>query len=204
VSTIAEIEKTATAECVTLYELVGQIVDKIRTETPEPVLFDLGCGKNKFPGFQGVDFYADTDVKADLFNGDWSFTPDGSVDMFVSSHFLEHVPDLNGFMEKAYRKLKVGGYFFATTPYGHSIRAWQDPTHIRPIFRETYWYFNKAWRDAVSVDHYQSQTDFDVIEFWPAWSRKYAAKVAANPALAEDLIDHFNAVDDLSALLRRR
>lgn len=191
-------------EVTSLHGLANYVIGIIKEETPDPVLFDLGCGKKKFPGFKGVDFYTDTDVQHDLFNGDWSFTPDNSVDMLNACHFVEHVQDLNGFMEKAWRKLKKGGYFLITTPYGLSVRAWQDPDHKRPIFRETYWYFNRESRLNMGVDHYEGKSNFDICQMWPAWHKDYATRAQNNPDLAEQFLKTWGAVDDLTVLLRSK
>lgn len=189
-------------EVVSLEGLLKKLVETVRETNPDPVLFDLGCGKNKAPGFRGVDFYTATDVQHDLFNGDWSFTADDSVDVFYSSHFVEHVPDLNRFMANAWRKLRDGGFFLITTPYGASDRAWQDPTHVRPIFRQTYWYFSKEARDKMNVGHYGSEADFDIVEMWPVFAERFEGLGAAQKEYHLNFT--WNSVSDLTALLRAR
>lgn len=124
------------------------------------------------------------------------------------SHFFEHVADQNAFMMKAWRKLRNGGLFLLITPYGWSPRAWQDPDHKRPIFRETYAYFNKAWREKNQLEHYEGAMDFDIVDVWPVWNKKYAARAEAavrnNPEIAETFLSTIGAVDDLIVLLRKR
>ncbi len=188
----------------TIWGLADYFVNTIKAEVANPVLFDLGCGRKKHPSFLGVDYYLDTDVKADLVNAEWDFTPDDSVDMFYSSHFIEHIPDLNTFMSRAWRKLKNGGKFLITTPYGFSVRAWQDPDHKRPIFRETYFYFNKQSRVNMGVEHYEGSADFDIVKMWPVWAKRFASRAEDNPELAEQYLQTFNAVEDLTVLLRAR
>lgn len=201
----ALVESPETSEIKTLHGLALHFVDRIRETVDEPVLYDLGSGQRCVPGFMGVDYYATTtDVRHDLIGGDWSFTPDNSVDMLHASHFLEHVSDLNGFMDKAWRKLKDGGLFLITTPYGLSVRAWQDPTHVRPIFRETYMYFNKGWREGQKLEHYEAACDFDIVDIWPIWNKRYATRAENNHELAETFLSTFNAVDDITVLIRAR
>lgn len=198
------IAEVGTEDIRTIQGLAQHFVEGIKSEVANPVLFDLGCGKKRIDGFLGVDFYLDTDVRADLLNKEWDFTPDNSVDMFYSSHFVEHVQDLNTFMSRAWRKMKDRGLFLVTTPYGLSVRAWQDPDHKRPIFRETYFYFHKQSRVNMGVDHYEGSADFEIVRFWPVWNKKYAVRAENNPELAETYLNTFNAVDDLTVLLRAR
>ncbi len=198
-ATIAEMDTTSLH---TMEELRSHVVSLIKT--PNPFLYDLGCGQKPAKGFVGVDLYASVGVRADLFAPVWDFVADDSCDMLYASHFLEHVPDLDSFMSNAWRKLKDGGFFLINTPYGHSPRAWQDPDHKRPIFRETYWYFNAAARKRMGVEHYYGSADFDMVDVWPVWNKKYAARAEANPQLVEDFLAIFGACDDLTVLLRAR
>lgn len=199
---MSKLSEYVTPETVSLQGLLDSLVSHVRNENPYPVLFDLGCGKVPAPGFQGVDFHTDADVQQDLFAESWDFTPDNSVDVFYSSHFVEHVPDLNRFMTNAYKKLVDGGFFLITTPFGASVRAWQDPTHVRPIFRETYFYFSKAARQKMNNDHYGAQCDFDIVEMWPVFNERFADLGDAQKEW--QLKYGWNAVDDLTVLLRAR
>lgn len=199
-------------ENISVRQLLDHIIGNIKANGIEnPVVYDLGCGKNKAEGFLGVDFYTGTDVQHDLFNGSWDFTPDGSVDFFYSSHFVEHVPDWNRFWERVYAKLKPGGFVLVTTPYGSSPRAHQDPDHKQIIFPERYWYTNAGARERMGTGHYLHDNtgrlvffDFDILEVWPVWNEKYAYRVANNPALAEDFKERVGAIDDLTVLLRKK
>lgn len=197
-----------TPDITTVAELAQIYAESVRKDMPDAHLFNLACGKREVEGFKGVDFYADTDIRHDLINGSWDFVQDNSVGMFYCSHFFEHVADQNAFMMKAWRKLRTDGLFLIITPYGWSPRAWQDPDHKRPIFRETYAYFNKKWRAANELEHYEGAMDFDIVDMWPVWSKKYAARAEAavknNPEIAETFLTTIGAVDDLIVLLKKR
>lgn len=148
-------------------------------------------------------------IAADLFtDGGWEFTPDNSVDVFFSSHFVEHVPDWNHFFAHAYRKLKDGGYFVITTPYYLSVRATQDPDHKQMISRERYYYLSAEWLKANDLSHYQARVDFEICALYPVWNEKYAHLMTAmqtNPEVAENALRHIpNAVDDLTVMLRAK
>jgi tetratricopeptide (TPR) repeat protein len=121
---------------------------------------DIACGKNKKPGFTGVDIWTGADIVADLEKFPWPFDDD-SVDEVFCSHYLEHTPDLISFANELYRILKVGAKAEIICPYYSSIRAWQDPTHLRAISENTFLYFMKEWRVGNKLDHYPITADFD-------------------------------------------
>lgn len=203
-----DLKDIAVPESVTLEGLIELVVNRVKETNPDPVLYDLGCGTNPAKGFRGVDLYSAADVQHDLFNGDWSFTPDGSVDAFFSSHFVEHVPDLAAFMTKVYRKLKPEGLFLFVVPYGGSERAYQDPDHRQRIFRPTLYYFNRESRKKMGIEHvpHYAETDFDILEVWPAWNNYFAARAANWDEATREYHFKFvwNAVDDMTALMRKR
>lgn len=197
-----KLSEFAPAEVLSLNELLDSLIGYVSKDNPSPVLFDLGSGPNPHPGLKGVDLYTDTDVKHDLFNGDWSFTPDNSVDLFYSSHFIEHVPDWNAFWEKVWAKLKPAGYALVIAPFGASVRAHQDPDHKQVIFRERYWYLSAEMRKRMAVEQYSTKADFDIVEMWPVFHPKFAG-------LSEEQKEYhlnftWNAVMDLTVLLRAR
>lgn len=117
---------------------------------------DLACGQVCAAGFEGVDIAPGDGVKhvVDLMTTPWPFET-SSVDEARSSHFFEHLDGDQqiGFMNELWRILKPGAGALITTPFGWSVRAWQDPTHKRPIFVETYLYYQKAWREANKLTH---------------------------------------------------
>ncbi len=121
---------------------------------------DIACGKNKKRGFTGVDIWDGADIVANLEKFPWPFE-DNSVDEIFCSHYIEHTPDLISFANELYRIMKVGARAEIIAPYYSSIRAWQDPTHLRAISENTYLYFSKEWRTINKLDHYPITADFD-------------------------------------------
>jgi len=68
------------------------------------------------------------------------------------------------FMDEVYRILKPGGKIRIIVPYYTSIRAIQDPTHVRSIGEITFMYFNKEWREVNKLGHYTTTLcDFDFV-----------------------------------------
>lgn len=106
---------------------------------------NLGCGKRPIPGFinldkmggPGVDFVWDLET---LKTAPLPF-PENYFDRILMHHVFEHISDHMGLMHDLWRVAKPGCEMVVVTPYGSSDNAWEDPTHLRPIFKETYIYF---------------------------------------------------------------
>lgn len=121
---------------------------------------DLGCGKNKRPGFEGVDAIAfeGVDHVCDLTQSPWPWA-DASVEEAHASHFVEHLtaPQRVAFVNELYRVLIPGGACQIIVPHWASCRAYGDMTHQWPPVSE-FWFFylNKDWR-AINAPHGDSQ-----------------------------------------------
>lgn len=130
-----------------------------------PLRLDLGCGKNKKPGFVGVDIlpFEGVDIVADLANKKWPWG-DGTVDEIHASHFIEHLKPKQRvhFANESYRVMKTGATLFTVTPHWAASRAYGDVTHEWPPVSEFwFWYLNAEWRK-VNAPHNQDYTcDFD-------------------------------------------
>lgn len=133
-----------------------------------PLKLDIGCGKNKREGFHGVDSIAFDGVDTVLdvvrrhaplpagvhvFAGDM-FTPwpweDNSVDEVHSSHFVEHLDQIERchFFNELWRVMKPEAKATIITPHWSNARAYGDPTHKWPAISEWFYlYLNKGWRD---------------------------------------------------------
>lgn len=161
---------------------------------------DIACGKNKKPGFIGVDIWDGADIVVDLEKFPWPFE-DNSVDEIFCSHYIEHTPDLISFANELFRILKVGATAEIIAPYYSSIRAWQDPTHLRAISENTFLYFNNEWRLINGLDHYPLTADFDYVcshIISPEWMEKPEEE-------RKFAIRHYiNVVSDIHAILTKR
>jgi SAM-dependent methyltransferase len=111
---------------------------------------DLGCGKNKKPGFLGVDSldFPEVDCVTDLrFPWPWD---DESAEEAHCSHFVEHLtaPERIHFVNELYRVLAPGGKAAIIVPHWASNRAYGDLTHQWPPVSEMwFFYLCKAWRE---------------------------------------------------------
>jgi predicted SAM-dependent methyltransferase len=169
---------------------------------PQPLRLNLGCGKQRIDGFVGVDCVKTdaVDIVHDLETYPYPFDND-SVDEIVISHFVEHVHDLMSFFNELYRILKPGAKCTVVSPYYTSIRAVQDPTHVRGICETTFIYYNREWRVNNGLDHYPITADFDFTygyAFYPEWvNRSEEARLFA--------IQHYwNVVMDIHVVLTKR
>ena len=112
---------------------------------------NLGCGRSILPGWVNVDRsplpgvdYA-TELDSDRVHLDY---PPSSVDEFLLSHVLEHIHKPLPLMQELWRLAKPGAIATIRTPYGSSDDAWEDPTHVRPMFPHSFGYYSQPfyWR----------------------------------------------------------
>lgn len=177
---------------------------------------DLACGRFCKPGFIGVDQVAlpGVEIVCDLTFFPWNFcgktdarftgwAEDNSVDETYCSHFVEHVTDLCGFMDELYRVLKPGATAYLVHPYQHNNRAWQDPTHVRALNEDSWFYFDAEWRAKMGLDYYPLSCDFEVVKVDYALSPEFA-HMADDPKVTEFARTRVNVVDDLHVILRAR
>ncbi len=154
---------------------------KAAPSPPPEIKLDLGCGRNKLPGYTGVDLYAPDDpdiIKANLFELPWRKYGEGapslsaplfandSVTEIHASHFLEHVPQKLRwpFMEECWRVLKPEGIMRLFVPSWKSERAYGDMTHEwPPVVAMFFFYLNKGWREANKLTYgpYDLKCNFD-------------------------------------------
>ena len=151
---------------------------KKEDKSSQVIAVDLGCGQNKAT----VDFFTDNmqlapdkvigldiadcegvDIIHDLTVFPYPIESE-SVDAIHSSHFVEHLDGFERmkFFNECYRILKPGGKMKLSHPYYKSVRAIQDPTHkFPPISENSYFYFDRKWREVNKLDHYPIDCDFE-------------------------------------------
>jgi HEAT repeat protein len=95
----------------------------------------------------------------------------------------------------------VGGKLTLIFPCATSTRAFQDPTHRRFIPAMTAYYFNKAWRDANKLNHYNVKCDFDIL-IGEAVNVNWQTRSAEAKQFAGQ--NYWNVVDDLHFILTKR
>jgi SAM-dependent methyltransferase len=179
------------------------MVEEKKEEAIDLVKLDLACGDNKREGFNGVDLYKtdSVDIQADLFKPDWPIESN-SVDEVHCSHFIEHHPDLCLFWSELYRILKPGGKATIIAPFGKNNRAWQDPTHVRAIVEESFFYLDKNFRKLNKLEHYLADVDFEFVVAYLGIDPMWANRSEESRAFA---VKHYwNVVSDIQAQLTKR
>ncbi len=91
--------------------------------------------KGKQKGFKGVDIDSgpDVDFVWDLERYPWEPFKDNTLNEIYIAHYAEHMKDLVKFMDEVWRIGESGAKVTIVAPYYTSMRAWQDPTSMRPL-----------------------------------------------------------------------
>lgn len=118
----------------------------INTDTQK---LNLGCGRKPLNGWINVDKIplAGVDIVADLDNCQTTKLPfpDDSIDEFLASHLLEHLHHPLPLMEELHRIAKPNTKITFRLPYGSSDNAFEDPTHVRPYFLQSFGFFSQPF-----------------------------------------------------------
>lgn len=123
-----------------------------------PVEMNLGSGKDYKAGWLNVDILerALPDLvldlgkrvtfpfKASTLSGGQVVLEANSLRAIYANNVLEHVPDLPCLMTNLLTLLREGGEFELEVPYEKSVTAWQDPTHLRAMNRNS-WLYYTSW-----------------------------------------------------------
>lgn len=169
------------------------------TETDTQKLH-LGCGRDVLPGWVNLDLHPGPgiDVVANL--DECGTTPlpfdDNTFDELLGSHLIEHLRNPLELMQELHRISKAGATATFKTPYGSSDDAFEDPTHVRQYFRNSWGYFSQPfyWRA-----DYQYRGDWKPQKLILAVRNRYPDKT---PKELMQIIDRErNVVVEMTAIL---
>lgn len=106
---------------------------------------NVGCGLTRYMDCCNVDISTevDADVVMDITQFPWPFQADTFSSVYCS-HVLEHIREPLPFMQELARVCCPGAVAVFKLPYGSSDNAWEDPTHYRPYFLDSFGYFSQA------------------------------------------------------------
>jgi SAM-dependent methyltransferase len=113
---------------------------------------NVGCGRDIKPGWINLDIAkaAGVDITADLEKCATTPLPLDAdcIDEFLLSHVMEHVTAVLPLMQELHRVAKPNAVAVIRAPYGGSDDAWEDPTHVRAYFANSFAYFSQPsyWR----------------------------------------------------------
>lgn len=177
---------------------------------PQELRIDLCCGKNKKPGFLGVDQFPmdGVDLVIDV-RKRWPWEND-SVSEVHCSHALEHFTGLERvhFMNELYRVLKPGAKATIITPHWASNRAYGDFTHQWPPVSEMFFYYlSRDWRkdNAPHTDKKWNPDGFDC-SFIATWGYGMSPAILSRNAEYQQyaLANYKEAAMDTHATLEKQ
>ena len=129
---------------------------------PEPLRLDIGCGKTKMDGWEGIDSIDFGQKHVHDVRKGLPFA-DNSVSEVRSSHFVEHLTGQEriAFFNELWRVMKDGATAQIVTPNWSHACAYGDPTHQWPPMSQWYpLYLHKEWR-ANNAPHVGYTCHFD-------------------------------------------
>lgn len=114
---------------------------------------NLGCGRDVLPGWVNLDMAETLGVDV-VFNVEAISSGfrlpfgDDSFYEVVGSHFIEHIRGVLPLMAELHRVSAPGAVCRFLCPYGSSDDAFEDPTHVRVFFENSFGYFSQPfyWR----------------------------------------------------------
>ena len=171
-------------------------------QSEPPYRLNVGCGRNIKEGWinldsaplPGVDLISDLDnvrqTPIDL--------PNDSVEEFLLSHVIEHVRDSLGLMQELWRVARPGAIAVIRVPHGGNDDAWEDPTHVRPYFVNSFGYFSQPayWRA-----DYRYRADWQPDKIQLLVDRKRCAGLSAQEAFTK-IQNERNVVKEMICDLR--
>lgn len=148
------------------------------------IRLDIGCGRNKQPGFVGMDIQEldGVDVVHDWNDIPFPF-PDNSATIILARHVIEHIPPHNfgfiNFMDELWRIMQPGGNLGVVMPYATSPGMHQDPTHCNFCNEVTWAYFDPLTPGIGSAlfDFYKPKP-WKILEFPPVFDPNGNMEVA--------------------------
>jgi SAM-dependent methyltransferase len=179
---------------------------------------DLGCGPFPRDGYEGVDLVPGPGVThvVDLEKFPWKIQrpypasalriDNDSVEGVFTSHLVEHITDLVGFMRELHRVCKAGAEVIIHHPYQFNVRAWQDPTHVRALNEASWFYYDKNWRASTgNTWGGYGDCDFELVELDAIPEENWKEIANEFPEEFERACrNQVNVISDLRVLLRCR
>ena len=144
---------------------MAAIVDKADVlKSVDGRILELGCGDRKrHPSYIGVDIldYPAVDVVGDAFDV-LSSIPDSALAGVYSSHFFEHVGDVQKLLTELARVIRPGGRLDITVPHFSNPYYYSDLTHRRlyGLYSFSYWSVDPLLRRRVPT--YQRDLAFEL------------------------------------------
>ncbi len=147
--------RVAHGYCQALWSMGGE---NKATQIWRPTTMNLGSGKDYKLGWLNIDILERTQpdlvldlgkevsfpIKARTLGGGQIRLEENSLDQIYANNVLEHVPDLPCLMTNLLGLLKEEGELELEVPYEKATTAWQDPTHLRAMNKNS-WIYYTSW-----------------------------------------------------------
>jgi SAM-dependent methyltransferase len=120
-------------------------VDDLTRDSSLPRRLNLGCGLKKLPDCLNVDLRpaVDPDLAWDLEKRPYPL-PRNHFEYIWALDVVEHLSNLQDFVEEAHALLAAGGILEITTPHFSSPNSYTDPTHRHHLGYFSFDYFTDA------------------------------------------------------------
>jgi ubiquinone/menaquinone biosynthesis C-methylase UbiE len=141
----------------------GNWLKKI-SERPGEYSLEFGCGSNKkHREFIGVDIldHDEVDIVADVHDV-FDELPAAAISSIYTSHFVEHIDDLEAFLGQCARVLVPGGSVDIIVPHFSNPYYFSDPTHKTFFGLYTLCYFAESRLFSRTVPTYGHDLDFSL------------------------------------------
>lgn len=159
-------------------------------------IYNLGCGKQDYPGVIGVDKVDPSLLPHVKINHNLDVYPwpikDNEADVVVAFHFIEHVDDLTKTMAEIHRITKNGGRVIIEVPHFRYSSAFKDPTHKHFFTCKTMNYFCRPNHSFMDLPFRFNLVNLSI--GWPAnnpWTIKYWVKKWMTKRKNQDFYDNF-------------
>lgn len=170
----------------------------------EPLRLNLGCGKHPMEGWVNVDSTkgpgVDHVMSLERIHP-WPWDTD-SVDEVMASHVIEHLANPLRMMNQLWRVCKPDARATFACPYGSSDDAWENPTHVRPMFVGSWGFFGQPmyWREDAAGYGYVG--DWVVEEIHLRVTKTTWGKAGGMFAMWDQVMTDRNVVSEMVATLR--
>jgi hypothetical protein len=174
----------------------------------EALRLHIACGSRCRAGFVGMDIGTGADIVHDPTTCPWPLDDD-SVAEACCVNYVHLIAPVGGssdglvaFMNELHRVMADEGIVEIVHPHARTDRALQDPTAVRLISDQTWWYFDGQWRDSEGISRPAITADFEIVQIEAPLRQEWDQR--ADLARAFALTHYWNVVGDLEVRLRAR
>jgi SAM-dependent methyltransferase len=173
---------------------------------------NVGCGRNILEGWINLDGFQHPGVDV-VYDLEWIYKETNkwalpfeneTIDEFYLSHVIEHIRNVYPLMQELYRVAKPNALMTIRVPYGSSDDAWEDQTHIRAYFPQSFGYFGQPYHWKVPAGGYGYTADWKWEKITLRIDRAILTKAAGDVDMLNQWLRHErNIVREMICTLRK-